>query len=403
MSSTPGSSTENKGSESWWQRNSRRVWLTVRTGLLLGLIAWAIWSFKFSPIEVTSHSVVTGPVTSEVMGTGTLEARTSAILGPKIGGLVASMAADQGDRVKAGDLLFTLEDSDVKQQVGIAESEVAAATATLERLGAVKRGAEAVLTQAQKNHERIDALTTSKVVSRQELDEAFEALSVAQAELSVAEAGIIEGQRRLDAANRSHEYQRARLHDTTIEAPFDGLIIRRDRDSGDVVAAAASVFQIVSTDEMWISAWVDETELTRLQEGQTARVVFRAEPEVEYPGVLVRVGREVDRETREILVDVRVKRLPATWAVGQRAEVYIQTGHEEDLTVLDQKLVLVRNGQVGVMVNDAGRVAWREIELGRVGRGVVEVTSGLSADDVVVTPTDAGKGALREGRKIKTR
>ena len=75
----------------------------------------------------------------------------------------------------------------------------------------------------------------------------FEALSIAEAELSIAGAAIIEGQKRLDAAERFLECQRARLHDTTIEAPFDALVVRRDREAGDVVTAGSSVLQLVST------------------------------------------------------------------------------------------------------------------------------------------------------------
>ena len=372
------------------------IQISTALALVVGVSSWLL----FASVSVISHTVVTRTVTAEVMGTGTLEARTSAIVGPKIGGLIARVSADQGDRVEKGALLFQLEDGDIEQQVGMAGSEIAAANATLERLQAAQRGAQAVLAQAKRSHERIVALTSSNAASKQDLDEAYEALSVAQAESAVAAAAIIEGRKYLEAAKRSLEYQRARLHDTTIEAPFDGLIIRRDRDVGDVVAPAASVFEIVSTDEMWISAWVDETELARVHEGEVARVVFRAEPGVEYPGAVVRVGREVDRETRELLVDVRVDRLPKNWAIGQRAEVYIRVDQRDDATALPAEFVLVRAGRTGVMVDDGGRARWREISVGLRGHEVVAVTQGLSAGDVVLKPEDVRGEPLQEGRRI---
>lgn len=379
----------------WWQRNARRVWMAVRVVLVLIVATGASWWFLLSPVAVTKHTVAVGTVTAEVMGTGTLEARTSAIVGPKIGGLIVHVAADQGDRVKAGALLFQLEDNDMKQLVAIAESEVSAAIATLDRLRAAQRAAEAVFTQAKTNHGRIAELISSNVVSRQDLDKAFELLSVAEAELSVAGAAIIEGQKRLDAAERSLEFQRARMHDTTIEAPFDALVVRRDRDPGDVIAPAAAVLAVVSTDEMWITAWVDETELARLREGEPAQVVFRSEPRIEYPGVVARVGREADRETREIIVDVRVDRLPANWAIGQRAEVYIRVDRRDEVTVLPAGLVLMRDGKTGVMLAEGGRARWREITVGLRGREIVEVSSGISPGEVVVS-----SAGVREGRRI---
>jgi HlyD family secretion protein len=396
-------STKATEASSWWQRHRRQAWLTVRFALLLVVAAGAAWWLLLAPIPVTAHTVTAGTITAEVMGTGTLEARTTATVGPKIGGLIVNIAVDQGDRVAARALLFQLEDNDLRQQVGIAESEVAAATATLDKLRAARRRAEAVLAQARLNHERTEGLASTKVVSQQDLDTAVEALSIAEAELSTAGAAIIEGERRLDAAERSLEYQRARLHETTIEAPFDALVVRRDRDPGEVVTAGSSVLHLVSTEQMWITAWVDETELARLSEAQPARVVFRSEPEVVYAGVVSRVGREVDRETREIVVDVRLDELPANWAIGQRAEIYIQVARRAEVTTLPAELVLVRKGTTGVMVNADGKAQWREITVGLRGRESVEITSGLSPADVVVIPADASSRSLRDGRRIRSR
>ncbi|MGE3296612.1 MAG: efflux RND transporter periplasmic adaptor subunit [Porticoccaceae bacterium] len=363
----------------------------------------AAWWFLLAPVAVTTHRVETGAVTAEVMGTGTLEARTSAVVGPKIGGLIVHLAADQGDQVKTGSLLFQLEDSDVRQQVGMAEAEVAAAAATLDRLTAARDGAKATLAQARIDRERVGQLSETKVASRQDLDKATEALAIAESGMSVAEAAIIEGQKRLIAAQRSREYQLARLHDTTIEAPFAALVVRRDREPGDVVSAGASVLQLVSTDELWITAWVDETELARLAQGQPARVLFRSQPDIAYGGEVARIGREVDRETRELVVDVRVPELPANWAVGQRAEVYIRTDHREQATVLPTELVLVRDGEAGVMRVEEGRARWQPVDIGLRGREVVEVLSGLAAGDIVANPAAVRSGVLRDGRRIRPR
>lgn len=384
----------------WRQRYGPRMRSMVGIAAFVAVVIGVFWWQFFASVSVTSHTVASRTVTAEILGTGTLEARTSAIVGPKIGGLIAHVSADQGDHVQAGTLLFQLEDADIGQQVGIAKSDIAAADATLDRMRAAQRGAQAVLAQATTSHERIVALTSSNAASKQDLDKASEALSVAQAGSSVAAAAVVEGRKRLEAAKRSLAYQRARLHDTTIEAPFDGLIVRRNRDVGDVVAPAASVFEIVSTKEMWISAWVDETELSRLHEGEAARIEFRSQPGMEFPGEVARVGREVDRETRELIVDVRVDQLPEIWAIGQRAEVYIRVDRREGATALPPQFVLVRDGQTGVVMKDAGRARWRDITVGVRGRDVVSVSQGLSIGDVVLSPVDVKGKALREGRRI---
>lgn len=393
-------SDSNNATPTWWQRHGRRVWLAVKVVAALAVAAGLGWWFLLAPVLVMTHTVARGEVTAEVLGTGTLEARVSAIVGPKVAGLITKIAVDQGDRVKAGDTVITLEDTDFRQQVAVAEADVAAAGASIERLRADRSRAEAVHSQAKLTHQRLLSAAASNATSAQEVDKAAEALAIAEAEASRAAAAIAEGAKRLVVAERSLDYQRARLHDTTIEAPFDALLVRRDRDPGDVVTAGSSVLQLVSLQEMWITAWVDETELARLAEGQPARVVFRSEPDAAYPGAVARVGREADRETREVVVDVRVETLPATWAVGQRAEVYIRVARRERVTVLPAALVLVRDGTMGVVVDDGGTARWREITVGLRGREAVEVTGGLSPGDVVVAPASPNAGPLREGRRI---
>ena len=362
-----------------------------------------MWWFLLKPVAVTTHTVTSGDISAEVLGTGTLEARQRATLGPKVAGLITRVGVDQGDEVKAGDTLVFLEDSDFKEQVAIAQAEMSAVKASLDRFRADERRAQAVYKKAEADYQQISSLVGAGggAATPDELREAAESLSIAEAELSRAAATIIEGEKHLAAAERSLDYYQARLHDTTIEAPFDGLVVRRDRDAGDVLTAGSSVLQVVSLSELWVSAWVDETELSRLALGQPARVVFRSEPNTAYPGTVARIGQEADRETREIVVDVRVDQLPGKWAIGQRAEVFIGVARKEDVTILPASLILLRDTQTGVMVDEGGIARWREITVGLRGSEAVEVTHGLSPGEVVVSPAGSRVAPLREGRRIR--
>jgi HlyD family secretion protein len=177
------------------------------------------------------------------------------------------------------------------------------------------------------------------------------------------------------------------------------LVVKRSRESGDVVVPGSSILKLISTDELWISAWVDETEMARLQPEQSARVVFRSEPGRDYPGKVVRLGREADRETREFIVDVRVLELPTNWAVGQRAEAYIQISQKDDAVLLPARLIVNRDNDVGVFVNVDGAASWRPVSVGLRSRDSVEILNGLAAGDSVVTPKRPSTG-LADGRKV---
>ncbi len=383
------------------RRATLRIWVGrgAKVGVLAAAAGAALYFLRYSPVEVEVHTVERGEIVAETLGTGTLEARVQTTIGPKIGGRIFEMLVDQGDRVEAGQLLVRLDDEELQQQVEIAAANVAAGQAALERLNVDKQRAVAVSTQGEKHHARVEKLVERNAATQDEFDKAVEALAVAQAGLAAAEAAIHEGQEELVVAEKTLKYHQARLADTRITAPFDGLIVRRRRDSGDVVVPGSSILTLISTDRLWISAWVDETEMAGLQTDQPARVVFRSERHRSYSGKIARLGREADRETREFVVDVSVLELPENWAVGQRAEVYIETARKHDAIVLPAEYVQWRDGQPGATVDDGGRARWRDVRLGIRRADAVDVLAGLAPGERVVKPVDR-RTHVREGQQV---
>lgn len=325
-----------------WNSIRRWSWRAAKPVAIIAVVGGIVYWLNLAPIAVNEHTVRRGPIVAEVLGTGTLEARVKTTVSPKISGRVKTVLVDQGDRVNSGQELVYLDDDELRQQVAIAQANLDAAAAALVRLKTDKDRSKAVALQTSKRHSRVVRLVEGNAVSQEEVDKAVEALAIADAGLSRAEAAIAEGQKELIAAEKTLEYHRARLSDTKIIAPFDGLIVRRYRDPGDVVVPGTAILTLISTDELWISAWVDETEMAKLKTDLVARVVFRSEADRAYSGRVVRLGREADRETREFIVDVRVLELPENWAVGQRAEVYIQTARKDEALVVPAKFVALQ-------------------------------------------------------------
>lgn len=366
----------------------------------VALVVFVVYRLKFSPTPVTAHTVVAGEVRGEVMGTGTLEARVKTTISPRIQERLAEVLVDQGDFVKCGQLLARLDNSELKQQVAVAEAALASARATVERVQADEARAQAVLQQAQLNYKRAADLVATKVASQSDFDKAVELLHVAEADLKRSQAAIEESQSQVFTAEKNLLYRREQMAFTEVRSPYDGLVIRRDRDPGGVVVPGSSILQLISTNEIWVSAWVDETAGSRLALGQSARVVFRSEPDKPYPGEMARLGRETDRETREFLVDVRVKGLPKNWTVGQRAEVYIETGRKESTLVLPLRFVSWRAEKPGAFVFQSGKAKWHELKTGLRGLERIEVSGGLSAGDVVCSPREGGQ-PIKDGQRVK--
>jgi len=368
--------------------------------LLAVIVGFLLYRMKFAPTPVVAQPAKSDPIVAEVMGPGTLEARVKTTISPRIQERLAEVLVDQNDAVKTGQLLARLDDGELKRQVEVAEATLAAARASLKRVQTDEARARAVENQAQLNHRRVSELMATKVSSPDELDKAVEARQVAEADVKRSQAAIAEAESQVVTAEKNIAYQKERLTYTQIRSPYDGLVVRRDRDPGGVVVPGGSLLQLISTNEIWVSAWVDETAMGGLAAGQPARVVFRSEPGKNYPGEVARLGRETDRETREFLVDVRLKELPKNWTVGQRAEVFIETARKPDALVIPQRFVQWREGRAGVFVNDHGRAKWRPITLGLRGRESVEVTQGLSPGERVVAAREAKQPPLTDGRRI---
>lgn len=385
-----------------WNSIRRWSWRAAKAVAIIAVVGGIVYWLNLAPITVDEHIVGHGPIVAEVLGTGTLEARVKSTVSPKISGRVKRVLVDQGDRVNGGQDLVFLDDDELRQQVAIAQANLDAAAAALVSLKTDKDRSNAVALQASKRHSRVVRLVESSAVNQEEVDRAIEALAIADAGLSRAEAAITGGQKELIAAEKTLEYHRARLADTKIVAPFDGLIVRRHRDPGDVVVPGTAVLTLISTDELWISAWVDETEMSKLKTDQVARVVFRSEADQAYSGRVVRLGREADRETREFIVDVRVLELPKNWAVGQRAEVYIQTAKEDKALIAPARFVALHARETGVFVSREGRAHWQPTEIGLRSRDTIEIRNGIRANDTIVMPVDP-RTPLADGRRISTR
>jgi HlyD family secretion protein len=377
----------------------RMAW---KLALVVAIAGGVVYYLRFRPVPVKAFIVKSDTVQSEVMGTGTLDARTKITISSKITGRIAALGADQNDPVSKDKLLATLDDSDLRQQVEMASASLEATKASLVRAETDIVRAQAVLTQAKLDHGRSSELLREKVAAAEEVDRAKEALDVAQAGLDSSKAAKVEAEHKVVTAERTLKYEQARLAEAKILSPLDdGLVTFRYREVGDIVVPGTAIMDVVGMKEMWVSAWVDESASGALAVGQPVRIVFRSDPEKSYSGEVSRLAKQTDRETREFLVDVRVKELPGNWSVGQRAEVYIQTGSKADATSIPQRLLLWRDGKPGVLVDDDGRARYQEVSLGMKGRETVEVVSGLKIGQAVITAADGDNSNLTNGRAIQ--
>jgi RND family efflux transporter MFP subunit len=370
----------------------------IKLAILFVVGGAVVYYLFFSPVPVEAIKVSKGTIIAEAMGTGTLEAHIRATISPKISGLIVQVLVDQNDKVIKGQTLFTLDDKDFRQQVDMAKADLDAAQASYEKAVSQIQSAQATDKKAKSDFARMSRLVASGSVSVDVAEKAQQQMSVAQSELNQAQAARIETEKLIAKAQASLRYYQARLVDTVVCAPFDGLIIKRYKDPGDIAVPGSMVLDMISLDQLWISAWVDETLLGQLKFGQVAKIVFRSDSKAELPGKVARIAPQADSETREVLVDVMIDQLPNKWAIGQRADVYIETARKENATVIPQRVLVWRQGQPGVFVINNSKAYWNKVVLGIEGKEKVEVAEGVQSGQIVLIP---GLNLPKDGRAVK--
>ncbi len=373
------------------------VWTVLKFAIVLAVIGSGIRYRMTRPLPATSHTVARGDVVREAFGRGTVESRREVQLGFDMVGRLSDVFVDEGDRVKLGQVVAQLAPEQLAAEAQSASSGVALAQAATGRIAADRQRAEADLTFARVEEERFRALVAGGSATKRDLDLAVQRLALAQAEVARVRATQSEATRQVAVATGTADARRSILTRAALVSPFDGVVIRRLRDPGDTVSVGTTVLRVVATDQLWSRAWIDENALPWLRDGQTVRVRLGAEGDTFLTGTVDRIGREVDRQTHELRVDVLLQNPPERIAVGQRADVWIEL--ERKTQAVRLPLAFLHRDARGTFcfVDHNGRITRVPVTVGVVGSDLVEITQGLAPGDVVLTNIP-GSADLAEGR-----
>ena len=368
---------------------------------LIALVLTALGALGYArflaPVAARPYRIVRGPVLSEVFGRGTVESQREADLGFDLVGRLSDVLVDEGDRISLGQELARLFPEQVQADLKAASTGVAAARTSLERIAADERHARAALEAAEREERRARSLGATGILPSRDVDAALDQVRMARADLDAVLAHRAEATRGIEVASGGVEQRRATALRATLLAPFDGLVTRRLREPGDTVTVGTTVLRIVDTQHAYVRTWVDETQVTRIHEGQIAQIVFPGDP-APIAATVTRVGWESDRQSHELLVDVTPLAIERRVSMGQRADVWITTSTSENALYVPTALVAHDAQGALTYVDRQGKVAVVRLELGVVGRDVIEVLSGLQEGDVVLGPAQPGS-ALPVGRR----
>jgi HlyD family secretion protein len=364
-------------------------------GACIGILIIILLGYRLvwyrPPIAVIAVKPV--EIHGRVHGPGTVQCRVPVTVSPKITGILEKLYADQGDRVRKGQLLAELDAIELKARAAAAQAAKSRAQQDLARSQADLVKARANLGLAQSNYQRDLEVFKPGYISQASFDTTKAQLRVAESEVAAFQAAVTALQASVKQAE-SETHAAEALHGyTRIVAPMDGLITVRKAEVGTTVPVGSPIFQMVDLDQIWVAAWIDATQVAQLRPGQPAAIKLRSGRL--FQGEVARLNQEADTVTRELEVDIKFAQLPEPLVIGEEAEVDITTGRQTGPAV-PLSAIINKNGHQGVLVADKGRVLFQKVTVGLHNGKQTAVLNGLKAGELVlVNPM-----GLAPGQKI---
>ncbi len=345
---------------------------------------------------VTVARVAPADFIETVLASGSLVAREEILVGPEVEGLrITEVVADEGTRVKKGDVLARLVADTLDAQVAQNDAALARSSAAIAQAKASIVQAEARLVEGRNSLDRARPLRGAGHMTEAVFDQREQTARTAQAQLEASQDGLklAEAEKaQVEAQRRELMWRRGRVE---VTAPADGIVSRRmARVGGYAAGAAEPIFRIVAKGEVELDAEVIETRLATVKEGQAARVEVAGLGTIS--GTVRLVSPEVDKATRLGRVRIFLGDNPGL-RVGAFARGVIATANGSGLAVPASGILYGPDGPTVQVVRN-NRVETRKVKTGLAGGALVEVREGLEAGDLVVARAGT---FLRDGDAVR--
>ena len=279
----------------WYRRPVLWIGALVLALAVAGLWYWQARKTASTTPSYTTHTVARGNLTLNVTANGTLQPTRAIAIGSELSGTVLKVNVDVNDRIKKGQVLVELDTAKLGDQILRSRAAVAAANAKVAQTVATVKEARSTLAR----YEEVARLSGGKVPSKTELDSAHAIVERAQADEASARANVADAQAGLstDAIN---------LSKASIRAPSDGVVLTRNVDPGNAVAASLQAVTLFTVAEdlaqLRLQVYVDEADVGSVKVGQNANFTVSAYPSRRYPARITPRGLRLDhhRERRHL-------------------------------------------------------------------------------------------------------
>lgn len=374
----------------------RRAWkaLVVGLGAALSLTAAGLYARRDPAAPVmTTDAVTRGPIVRTISATGTIEAVTTVEVGTQVSGTIQALYADFNSIVRKGQVLARLDPATYQSAIEQAEANLARARADRERLSVA--AADAAV-----KRDRARELAARQLIPATELDAADVNVRSAEAQVRSAAAQVTQAEAALKQAQ-------VNLSKTVIASPIDGVVIARNVDVGQTVAASLSAPTLyllaASLQDMQVKANIDESDLGAILEGQTVMFTVDAYPRETFAGTVrqVRLNPVVEQNVVTYATIITAPNRELKLKPGMTANVTVEVARLDNVLRVPAAALRFKPGEdvkraLGIDETPQGTVLWTP-----AGGGVRPIAVAAGVSDGIYTEVRAD--GLTEGMPVVTR
>lgn len=288
-------------------------------------------------------------------------------------GWLTNIKVDTGDYVEKNGIICVIEHDDIQAQVEQAEANISVSKASVSR-------AEAELEKVKAASKRAESLYEKGYLSMQDLEQAQTTEKQAYASLDSAKGQLAQTEAQLKNIL-------VKLRDSTIKAPFSGVVAERYVDPGAYVSPANPIVRLEDSSRVLAIINVVEDDFSRVHKGAKASILVDSYPELKFNGEIIRVSPSMDKLSRTAEVEILILNRDGKLKSGMTARVNLVLAKNPYALVIPDS-ALRRDVEIGenfVFTVADGKAVRRKVETGIVSTGEVEITSGLKSGDIVIT------------------
>lgn len=301
---------------------------------------------------------------------------------PKIFGNVSKVNIEVGSEVKKGDILFTIDRSDLEKQVEQAKAALDTAKVNYELT-------KEKIENAKINFERTKKLYEEGAVSKSQFE---------QAQLAASDKSLEIVKTQLDQAELAYNQALDALKDAYVKSPIDGIVSSLNVEEGEMVTNTQPAVTIIDIDKVYVQISVTEDMINSMHIGQEVSVKIPSATKENLIGKISAISPSSDSRTQLYPVKIYIENKEHKIKPGMFAEIEINTDVKEDCVTVESQAVLYKNGKNVLYVVENGKAVEKEVTLG-IDTGVfVEIVEGIKeGEDVIVQ----GQSYVENGTSVK--